>query len=81
MITRTHAPSALADPGAAGLAVRRAAEYAVGAGLESANLITSAGAAASQTVYHLHVHVVPRAEGDGLALPWTGPRAPGCPGI
>lgn len=36
-----------------------------------ANLITSAGRAATQTVLHLHVHLVPRCEGDGLALPWT----------
>lgn len=35
------------------------------------NLITSAGAEATQTVFHLHVHLVPRRVGDGLALPWT----------
>lgn len=35
------------------------------------NLITSAGAEATQTVLHLHVHIVPRRAGDGLALPWT----------
>lgn len=36
------------------------------------NVITSAGEEATQTVFHLHVHVVPRRAGDGLALPWTG---------
>ena len=36
------------------------------------NLTTSAGAAATQTVFHLHIHLVPRYEGDGLTLPWTG---------
>ena len=35
------------------------------------NLITSAGPAATQTVFHLHVHYVPRLPGDGLHLPWT----------
>lgn len=35
------------------------------------NLITSKGAAATQTVEHLHVHLVPRVEGDGLLLPWS----------
>lgn len=35
------------------------------------NLITSAGGEATQTVFHLHIHYVPRACGDGLALPWT----------
>lgn len=39
---------------------------------DSYNLITSAGAPATQTVFHLHIHVVPRRAGDGLALPWTG---------
>lgn len=36
------------------------------------NVITSKGPAATQTVQHLHVHVVPRRPGDGLTLPWTG---------
>lgn len=35
------------------------------------NLITSAGKAATQTVKHLHVHYIPRKEGDGLKLPWS----------
>lgn len=34
------------------------------------NLITSAGRAATQSVFHLHVHYVPRAEDDGLMVPW-----------
>lgn len=38
----------------------------------SANIITSIGAPATQRVHHLHLHVVPRREGDGLHLPWTG---------
>lgn len=28
------------------------------------------GAAAGQTVLHLHIHLVPRYEGDGMALTW-----------
>lgn len=40
------------------------------------NLITSAGPDATQTVFHLHVHLVPRRPGDGLALPWSGPPGP-----
>lgn len=39
---------------------------------EEYNLITSFGAAATQTIPHLHIHYVPRRAGDGLALPWTG---------
>lgn len=38
---------------------------------EPFNLITSSGAAASQTIPHIHAHYVPRREGDGLLLPWS----------
>ena len=34
------------------------------------NIITSAGPTATQSVYHLHLHLVPRHHRDGLALPW-----------
>ncbi|WP_218026980.1 HIT family protein [Nocardia vaccinii] len=51
-----------------------AAHYAAGRG-EDYNLITSSGSAATQTVPHVHAHYVPRREGDGLHLPWTGQGA------
>jgi histidine triad (HIT) family protein len=35
------------------------------------NLLNSCGAAAWQTVFHFHVHVVPRYEDDPLELPWV----------
>jgi histidine triad (HIT) family protein len=35
------------------------------------NLINSCGAAAWQTVFHFHVHVVPRYDDDPLKLPWV----------
>lgn len=34
------------------------------------NLITSKGRHATQSVFHLHVHLVPRKMGDQLMLPW-----------
>jgi histidine triad (HIT) family protein len=71
-----HVVSALESPLAARDAMSFAAELAKLMELEACNFITSAGAAASQTVMHLHVHVVPRSEGDGLALPW--PQDPKC---
>ena len=39
------------------------------------NLINACGAAAWQTVFHFHIHVVPRYEDDPLKLPWV--PAPG----
>jgi histidine triad (HIT) family protein len=37
---------------------------------EGLNLITSAGAAASQTIYHLHLHLVPRWHQDSIGQIW-----------
>jgi histidine triad (HIT) family protein len=37
---------------------------------EGMNLISSAGRAAEQTVFHLHLHVVPRWQGDGIGRIW-----------
>ncbi|MSO40356.1 MAG: HIT domain-containing protein [Solirubrobacterales bacterium] len=34
------------------------------------NLINACGAAAWQTVFHFHLHVIPRYEDDPLKLPW-----------
>ncbi len=38
---------------------------------DGVNLLNSAGAAAWQTVFHFHIHVIPRYERDPLRLPWT----------
>lgn len=35
------------------------------------NLITSKGKNSTQSIKHLHIHLVPRRKGDGLYLPWT----------
>jgi histidine triad (HIT) family protein len=40
-------------------------------GADGVNVINSCGAAAWQTVFHLHFHVIPRYSGDPLRLPWT----------
>jgi histidine triad (HIT) family protein len=44
-------------------------------GADGVNLINSCGSAAWQTVFHFHIHVIPRYEGDPLQLPWV--PAPG----
>jgi histidine triad (HIT) family protein len=39
-------------------------------GADGVNLLNSCGRAAWQTVFHFHVHVIPRYTGDPLRLPW-----------
>jgi len=40
-------------------------------GADGVNVLNSCGRAAWQTVFHFHVHVIPRYEADPLRLPWT----------
>lgn len=39
-------------------------------GADGVNLLNSSRRAAWQTVFHFHVHVIPRYEADPLKLPW-----------
>ncbi|WP_189554262.1 HIT family protein [Streptomyces lavendofoliae] len=68
VIPKQHVADFGEDPEVSAAAMRRAAELA--AGDRPMNVITSRGRAATQSVFHLHLHLVPRAENDGLALPW-----------
>ena len=67
-----HVENATVDLEVTGRVMTEAARLAQQMG--DCNLITSVGEAATQTVKHLHVHIVPRRIGDGLALPWTVPN-------
>lgn len=75
IIPRTHVTDLWGAGGAIAAAVTQAAVQ-VGRGIQQAlapdgmNLITSAGDAAEQTVFHLHVHVVPRWQGDEFGDIW-----------
>src|SRR5215217_9263176 len=40
-------------------------------GCDGVNLLNSCEAAAWQTVFHFHVHVIPRYDDDPLKLPWV----------
>jgi histidine triad (HIT) family protein len=44
-------------------------------GADGVNLLNSCGQTAWQTVFHFHIHVIPRYENDPLRLPWR--PAPG----
>jgi histidine triad (HIT) family protein len=73
VLPRVHVQDAGTDPVVTGAVMHRAAQLM--AEHEAANLITSRGSASTQTVFHLHVHVVPRVPDDGLPLPWTPQHA------
>lgn len=72
VIPREHVTDYGDDPTVSAWTMYRAAELADDYG--PSNLITSRGRAATQSVFHLHLHLVPRAENDGLALPWYSGR-------
>jgi histidine triad (HIT) family protein len=67
VVPREHVADVTEDPEVSALTMHRAAELAP----PDCNIITSAGVAATQSVFHLHLHIVPRHEGDGLNLPWS----------
>lgn len=69
VVPATHVEDASTIPGITSLAMNAAAVEAQLAG--QCNIITSVGPLATQTVFHLHIHIVPRREGDGLLLPWS----------
>lgn len=65
-----HSKDFSVDPGHAAAAFYWAGRWAEEQGT-AFNLITSGGAAATQTIFHTHIHYVPRHDGDGLLLPWS----------
>jgi histidine triad (HIT) family protein len=82
VIPREHSPDLLGiakdDLVAVSLAAKRlAGQVCERLGADGVNLLNACGAVAFQTVFHFHVHVIPRYEGDGLRLPWV--PAPGDP--
>jgi histidine triad (HIT) family protein len=82
VIPRAHSADLLSvdeeDLHAVAVASKRLAQRAKARlGADGVNLVNSCGAVAWQTVFHFHVHVIPRYEGDPLRLPWV--PAPGDP--
>lgn len=80
VIPRTHSRDLLeidpADLAAVGHAAQRMARRVSEAlGADGVNLINACGSQAWQTVFHFHMHVIPRYVDDPLRLPWT--PAPG----
>jgi histidine triad (HIT) family protein len=75
IVPRAHAVDLLDVPqedlSACAAAARRLAGRAKDAlGADGVNLLNSCGSTAWQTVFHFHLHVIPRYGGDPLQLPW-----------
>ena len=76
VVPREHANDLLAiDPedlaAVAKTAQRVAATMPDRLGADGVNLLNSCGRDAWQTVFHFHMHVIPRYAADPLRLPWT----------
>lgn len=69
VIPKIHVKDALEDPFITAITMERASEF-TSARWENANILTSVGRPATQSIFHLHIHVVPRKENDSLMLPW-----------
>ena len=84
VIPRAHSTDvheiAADDLSAAAAVARLLAGRAVrGLGADGVTVMQSNGAAAWQTVFHYHVHVIPRYQDDPLVLPWRPGDAPADP--
>lgn len=61
--------------------LRRQAERSIGGkagksqkevlGFTDMNILQNNGPIAGQTVFHFHIHLIPRREGDGINVTWT----------
>jgi histidine triad (HIT) family protein len=76
VVPRRHAQDLLSiDPedlyATAAMAQRLAGQMSERLGAAGINVLNSCGAAAWQTVFHFHLHVIPRYAEDPLRLPWS----------
>lgn len=53
------------------LAKRLAGELKEGLHADGINVLQNNGTAAGQTVFHFHMHLIPRYTGDGVNVTWT----------
>lgn len=69
-ISKAHVKSAVYDPVVAGALMARAAWFA----RDNSHIVANNGELADQSVFHLHYHIIPRREGDGIQMPWSWQR-------
>lgn len=71
-IPTTHVARFHENPKVTARTMRQAAEWCMDE--PHYNVIVNNGSAAGQTIFHLHVHLVPRSAQDGLVMPWDYKR-------
>ena len=76
ILPKNHTPNIFEiDPEQAGRLFSLAAKLAKAMkevlGFEHMNLLQNNGVVAGQTVFHFHLHLIPRWEGDGINIGWT----------
>jgi histidine triad (HIT) family protein len=69
VIPKVHIQDASEDPYIAGRVMKRAAEIAK----PPCHLNTNLGGAAAQTVFHMHIHVIPRKANQEVKISWFKP--------
>ena len=47
------------------------AKLVEGLGCDGLNIVQNNGEAAGQTVFHFHMHLIPRYNGDSVGITWT----------
>lgn len=75
-VTKGHWPDISSIPAEAMAAAARTAHRVGNAvlkatGADGLNLLQANGTAANQTVFHLHIHMIPRRHGDGGIKSWA----------
>lgn len=75
IVPKHHAPNIFETPDdwlAASMVTARRVARGVEAALKphGMNIVQANGPGAAQSVFHLHIHVVPRAENDGIKMNW-----------
>jgi histidine triad (HIT) family protein len=83
VVSRQHFESFLDLPRSLGthlfeVAMQLAPAIGKVSGADGMNVIVSSGASAGQDVYHFHIHLIPRREGDGfdVSLPFANSEMP-----
>ena len=75
ILPKKHMPDLLAiEPDVAEKVLKVASKIAnaqkKALGCDGVNLLQNSGEAAWQSVFHLHIHLIPRYKDDGVIIPW-----------